>query len=253
MSAIPVSAAAPAGEIEFASPTGLIEHLDTRVAQILSEVEASAPWAAVARGKSDERIRRVLRELYLEIFLYQADSIEAAVASIAQMPRTLPVSYFDEMLHHQVEEFDHGEMALRDYIALGGDEAYARNCPQSPGSFAVAAIWRNITHKRDPFAYLGAVYLFDALTPILTAKAKAALARNDGSVAGMEFITHHATADIEHAKLIRNLITDVAAFFPDRMSSIANGFEYFAFVYPLAVWSQVFKRAAIGDTQFCMA
>jgi hypothetical protein len=227
------------------SPEQLADWLDTRVAAILKDVEESEVWAAIVGGSSSfDLVRAILREIYLEIAMYQPDSIEAAVASIAQFPRSMPVAWFDEMLHHQVEEFDHGEMALRDYVALGGDESAARRRPQSPSAFAVAAIWRNITHKRDPFVYLGAVYLFDALTPIVTAKAKAALQRSmKGDYTGLEFIIHHATADIEHANTIRRLIVDVATSYPDKIEAIAYGFEYFAHVYPLPVWSNALHRA----------
>lgn len=225
------------------SPEGLAIWLDKRVQEVLADVEASEVWRAIVGGTMPrEFVVQVLQEIYLEIVMYQPDSIEAAVASIAQMPRTMPVAWFDDMLHHQVEEFDHGEMALRDYVALGGDETYARSRMQSPSAFAVAAIWRNITHKRNPFLYLGAVYLFDALTPIVTERAKNALASAFKGGKGLEFITHHATADIEHADKIRQLIIDVAGRYPTEMSSIAYGFEYFAHIYPLPVWLVAMRR-----------
>jgi hypothetical protein len=223
----------------------LADWLDSRVAEILADVEKSEIWSlVVGPGARPELTKAILREIYLEIVMYQPDSIEAAVASIAQFPRRMPVAWFDEMLHHQVEEFDHGEMALRDYVALGGNELDARKRPQSPGAFGVAAVWRNITHKRDPFVYLGAVYLFEALTPIVTTKAKAALQRSmRGDASGLEFIIHHATADLEHAATMRRLIIDVAKAYPDKIESIAYGFEYFAHVYPLPVWSNALRRA----------
>jgi pyrroloquinoline quinone (PQQ) biosynthesis protein C len=147
------------------------------------------------------------------------------------------------MLRHQVEEFDHGEMALRDYAALGGDVAQARRRRQSPSAFAVAAVWRNIVHKRDPFAYLGAVYLFDALTPLVTAAVKDRLAGRLGRAKGLEFIIHHATADVEHERQIRQLLVEVMQAFPDSGESIVYGFEYFAHVYPLPVWLAAMRRA----------
>jgi hypothetical protein len=227
------------------SPEDLVKWLDCRVEEILREVENSEVWTAVVGLQAPPGlVEEILKEVYLEIAMYQPDSIEAAIASIAQFPRTMPIAWFDEMLQHQVEEFDHGEMALRDYIALGGKEIEARQRVQSPSAFAVAAIWRNITHKRDPFVYLGAVYLFDALTPIVTAKAKSALRNHlGGNARGMEFISHHATADIEHAATIRRLIVDVATANPGKIEALAYGFEYFAHVYPLPVWNSALRRA----------
>lgn len=222
----------------------LARHLERRVGQILDEViESPIGQAVFAENPDPAAVRAILREVYLEIVMYQPDSIEAAVASIAQMPRTLPVSLFEEMLHHQVEEFDHGEMALRSYVGMGGDEEAARRRTQSPSAFAVSATWRNITHKRDPFLYLGAVYLFDGLTPLITQLVVKSVGRETEVAPGMEFISHHATADIEHTAQIRELIVKVAGLYPEARASIAYGFEYFAHVYPLPVWEAARRRA----------
>jgi hypothetical protein len=222
----------------------LAKHLENRVQETLAEVEAADCWRRLMDPATPLPIvRDVLAEVYLEIAMYQPDAIEAAVAAIAQMPRDMPVQWFDDMLHHQVEEFDHGEMAIRDFVGLGGSEEYARNRRQSPSAFAVAAVWRNIAHKRDPFLYLGAVYLFDGLTPIVTAKALQMLAGRFASSSGFEFITHHATADIAHTAAVRELIVAVANRYPHTIPSIALGYEYFAHVYPLPCWNAATQRA----------
>ncbi|WP_187969697.1 iron-containing redox enzyme family protein [Aquibium microcysteis] len=223
---------------------GLAQHLEKRVQQTLEEVLSSNVWRTLSDPASDLRlITEILKEVYLEISMYQPDSIEAAIASIGQFPRSMPVALIEEMLHHQVEEFDHGEMALRDYLKFGGDEAYARSRTQSPSAFAVAAMWRNITHKRDPFLYLGAVYLFDGLTPIATKIVMDMMAQRSGAGEGLEFIRHHATADLEHTRQIRALIVEVADLYPHSKAAIAYGYEYFKHVYPLPVWEAACTRA----------
>lgn len=232
----------------------VVDQLDARINEILLDVEKSEVWAKVMSEGTDARlIAAIMREIHLEIFMYQSDAIEAAVAAIGQFPRTLPVALFDEMLHHQVEEFDHGEMALRDYVALGGDEKAARNRKQSPSAFAVAAIWKNIAHKRDPFVYLGAVYLFDALTPIITDRVQNQLKKRFGGSKGLEFIVHHATADVEHARQIAQLIRDVVALYPQSAESILYGFEYFAHIYPLPCWTAAMRRAERGSQPMAVA
>jgi Iron-containing redox enzyme len=235
-------------DLGFNPPTAsgetLARHLERRVNDILDQVIASAIGRAVLAEQPDPSlVRAILREIYLEIVMYQPDSIEAAVASIGQMPRSMPVALVDEMLHHQVEEFDHGEMALRSYVGMGGEAAFARARTQSPSAFAVAATWRNITHKRDPFLYLGAVYLFDGLTPLITDLVVKSAGGKGESAKGMEFVAHHATADIEHTAQIRELIVQVADLYPEARASIAYGFDYFAHVYPLPVWEAARLRA----------
>jgi hypothetical protein len=229
-----------------ATATGEVvaSHLERRVLEILDQVIESDIGRALLRERPDPAlVRAVLREVYLEIVMYQADSIEAALASIGQMPRSMPVRLVEEMLHHQVEEFDHGEMALRSYVGMGGDAAFARSRMQSPSAFAVAATWRNITHKRDPFLYLGAVYLFEGLTPLITDLVVKSVGSKPEVAPGMEFIAHHATADVEHTAQIRQLIVEVADLYPEARASIAYGFDYFAHVYPLPVWEAARKRA----------
>lgn len=135
-------------------------------------------------------------------------------------------------------------MALRDYVAYGGREEVARKRPQSPTSFAVSAVWRNFVHKREPFMYLGAIYLFEALTPIVTGRAMKILAGRGLPPTGLEFIAHHATADIEHADGMRQLIAEVAAAYPESKARMLYGFEHFAAIYPLPCWEAAKHRAA---------
>jgi hypothetical protein len=102
------------------TPEQALAHIVGRIDEIMGEVERSDVWRAISSDDTpNELFIATLREIYLEIGMYQPDyqpdAIEAAIASTAQFPRTMPVAWFDEMLHHQVEEFDHGEMALRDY------------------------------------------------------------------------------------------------------------------------------------------
>lgn len=235
-------------------PAALVSHLNDRVRAILRDIESSDVWVAVMSSESPlEFVVDVLREIYLEIFMYQEESIEGAVAAISQFPRSMPVVWFGEMLQHQVEEFDHGEMALRDYVALGGNETMARARRQAPSAFAVAAVWKHIAHKRDPFLYLGAVYLFEALTPIITARVKEDLRQRLGSFNGLEFIAHHATADIEHERVIGELIAEIIARYPEAKASVVYGFEYFAHVYPLPGWRAAVDRVRRSTSQVSLA
>jgi hypothetical protein len=226
------------------SGEGLARHLEARVQLTVGKVLDSNVWRTISDSSTDIlQVQAILREVYLEIVMYQPDSIEAAIATIGQMPRSMPVALVEEMLHHQAEEFSHGEMALRDYIGLGGDETFARGRKQSPSAFAVSSMWRNIAHKRDPFLYLGAVYLFDGLTPIVTDMVMKLLASKTELSSGMEFISHHATADLEHTAQIRSLIVEVAELLPEAKPSIAYGYDYFEHVYPLPVWEAARIRA----------
>jgi hypothetical protein len=232
--------------IQDLDPDTLISRLDQQIARIVTQVEDSALWRRLAEPATPlPLVIETLKEMYLEISMYQPLSIEGAVRAIAQFPRRMPVAWWDEMLQHQVEEFDHGEMALRDYVALGGDEAFARARAASPSAFAVSAVWTMIAEKRDPFLYLGAVYLFDALTPILAARTAGSLAPRDVASRGLRFATRRSADDIERTARIGALIADVAARHPEKIGSIAYGFAYLRQVYPLPVWDAALRRAEV--------
>ena len=83
-------------------------------------------------------------------------------------------------------------MAVRDYVGLGGLEADAR-AQMFPSSFATAAFWRMLAHKRMPFAYLGAIYLFEGLTPLVTGAIKTHLQRQGFRDTSLEYIEFHST------------------------------------------------------------
>ncbi len=224
---------------------GIIAYLDDRIATVIKDVEATALWKALAAPKAKpEFIRALMREVYLEIVSYQPHVIEAAIASIGQMPRSMPVRMIKAMLRHQAEEFDHGEMALRDYVALGGNEEYARqHLKMSNASFAVSGVWWMITKLRDPFAYLGALYPFEGLTPIISARVKAILAAKSYPQGALEYIEFHSTEDIKHANLIKALIEETVARYPEAEASIKEGIDRFLAVYPIPVWTAAYERA----------
>ena len=226
------------------SPDAIVAHLDRRIEETLGEIQSLDGWAVLTDPATPiALVQEILREIYVKIIGYQNEQVEAAVCAIAQMPRSMKVAWFDEMLHHQAEEFDHGEMAVRDFIGYGGTEAEARVRPQSPTAFAVAAVWRNFVHKRQPFMYLGAIYLFEALTPLITGRAMQMLAGRGLAPTGLEFITHHATADIEHADSMKGLIAEVAFAYPEAKRPMLYGFEHFKAVYPLPCWAAAARRA----------
>jgi pyrroloquinoline quinone (PQQ) biosynthesis protein C len=223
----------------------IVEKLDARIERLLEEIRASRVWSVITDPATPpELTRSVMREIYLEIASYQPDVIEAAIAIIGQMPRTLDERKVKAMLLHQAEEFSHGEMALRDYVALGGDVRAARARRPSAASMAVIGVWWALWKRREPFAYLGALYPFEGLTPIVSSLVKPSLQAAGFSSSALEFITFHSEEDPKHTNLVRHLITEVAAQYPESEEAMLHGIEAFLEVYPLPVWETAYDRAA---------
>jgi pyrroloquinoline quinone (PQQ) biosynthesis protein C len=100
-----------------------------------------------------------------------------------------------------------------------------------------------ITKLRDPFAYLGALYPFEGLTPIISARVKAILAGKQYPDNALEYIEFHSTEDIKHANLIKALIEETVQRYPEAERSIKEGINRFLAVYPIPVWTTAYERA----------
>lgn len=240
-----ILAAGTSGVLTPTPAPGIVARLQARMAQVLAAVEQQEFWRVVTSPQADaELLNEVMRQLFLEIFSYQEHAIEGAITAIAQMPRTMPVRMIKAMLRHQAEEFDHGEMALRSFVALGGDEQHARSRHRmSPAAYSVAAVWRTLGVLREPFAYLGALYPFEGLTPIVCSRVKAVLEQRGFQADALEFLEFHATEDPKHTELVTHLIEEVVARFPEAEPSVMEGLERFLAIYPIPVWDTAYRRA----------
>ncbi|MCX5659774.1 MAG: iron-containing redox enzyme family protein [Planctomycetota bacterium] len=234
----------PSPAADHAPRHEILPWLQNRIESLLVRVQAEEFWRVLMDpGTSPALVQAIMREIYLEIAGYQPHVIEAAIASIGQMPRAMDARMVRSMLLHQSEEFDHGEMAIRDFVGLGGSAELARTQRMSPPSFAVAGMWWMIAHQRDPFAYVGALYLFEGLTPTVTGLVKARLREKGFKKDSLEYVEFHSTEDIKHANLVNHLITEAARVFPEALESIKHGYDCFEAVYPIPVWRCAYERA----------
>lgn len=225
--------------------TDTLTFLKSGTADVMAAVSAEPFWRVVTSPDTPEAVvKAAMREVYSEIAAYQPDVIEATIAVIGQFPRSLNAKKVRAMLVHQAEEWDHGEMAVRDFVGLGHDESIARSTT-TPTAFATAACWRMFAHKRLPFAYLGGLYLFEGLTPLVTGLVKPHLQQQGLGASSLEYIEFHSTEDIRHAKVMDALIRDVLTQFPEKAGEVRFGFEAFRQVYPLPGWRAAFARARV--------
>lgn len=222
----------------------LLAHMDDHVNQIAATTERSEFWQTLTASDTDPMvITTVLREILLEVFFYNAPIVETGMSLIGLMPRTMTLRKVKAMLRHLAEEFDHGEMALKDYVALGGDEADARSRRMSPAALAAAGMWRMLLNKREPFAYVGGMYLFETLTPIVCGRLQKAFAGRGLGRSGLGFIEFHAAEDPKHATLMRVLVEETAEQFPESVDAMRYGFDCFRAVYPAPIWDGAYRRA----------
>jgi hypothetical protein len=219
------------------------DRLDAKMAALLAEIEQSEVARLMADPASDPRlVATIIKYVMLEVFSYGPHVTEATFTAIGRLPKNRP-DLMKRMISHDLSEVDHGEMALRDFIKLGGDEAWARSRRMTPASFAMAATCRMLGERENPFSYLGYMYLFEAMTPVLAERTQAFLKAHGFPTDAQVFIDVHAKEDIGHASLMRDLLVQVATDFPDAMPAIEHGFDCFAAVYPLPIWRSAVEHA----------
>lgn len=236
----------------FAVPTGLWEEeqveqfakrLDAKVERKFQEIETTDMWKAIASLATPLPIlSAIIREVCLEIYSYHPTSTEAIIGMIGRMPKTEP-NMIRTMLLHQVDEADRGEMALNNYLALGGDERYARTRRRSPASLVFDGMWWELFRSENPFTYLGAMYPFDSMMPTFWEKVECILVQRGMPANSLGSIVDGAKEDGARSHLIRNVIKEVIRRFPDADKHIEYGMDCFLQVFPIPVWTAAYQRA----------
>jgi hypothetical protein len=238
MSALAAAASAPSRSAEqFA------DHLDGKVRAVLAAVAQSEVYRIMADPASDPRlVASILKYALLEVFSYGPHITEATFTAISRLPKDRP-DLMRPMLLHDLEEVNHGEMALVDFVKLGGDEGWARSRRPTPAAFAVAAVCRMLAERESPFAYLGYMYLLEGLTPQVTEWGRRFLGARAIAEDARHFIDFHAQEDIGHVRRLRKLIVRVVREYPEAAAAITHGFDCFSCVYPLPVWAAALEHA----------
>lgn len=217
--------------------------LDQKLADLLARIESSAIYQLMTDPKTDPRlIGAILKYTLLEVFSYGPHVTEATFTAIGRIPKDRP-DLMKPMIMHDLEEADHGEMALKDFVKLGGDEAWARSRRISPASFVLGATCRTLAQLESPFAYLGYMYLFESLTPTLANRVLDVLHKRGLAADAQYFVKFHATEDIAHSKALRALVVRVVHDFPDAAGAIDYGFECFCCTYPLPIWETALRHS----------
>ncbi len=217
--------------------------LDQKVAVIFAEVQAWRGWALIRSPATPKpQILGLVREIFRSVVWYQSHTTEAGFHMIGRLPKG-EVRLIQALCGHKAEEAEHGLWAREDHEKLSGTSAQSVDDQPSPATFAVAAVWWRMAIVEDPLGYLGAEYLFEQLTALVTQAALPIISNRDLPRDGLRFVIDHATEDAKHAAFIKHLILDVVTRYPGSEKSIHRCFDYFHSVYPLPVWDEAFERA----------
>jgi hypothetical protein len=214
--------------------------LDARVEKVFLQIKEWRGWKFLHDPNTPrEDIVRFIREIFRSVVMYQAHTTEAGFHMFGRLPKG-DVRLIQALCGHKAEEAEHGIWAAEDHQKLGGQSQIPK---PSPATFAVAAVWWRMAMLEEPLGYLGAEYLFEELTALVTAALLPLIKARDLPTDGFRFIIEHATEDAKHAVFIKHLILDVATRYPESPKAMFRCFDYFHHVYPLPVWDEAFERA----------
>ncbi|MGV7212205.1 iron-containing redox enzyme family protein [Bradyrhizobium sp. UFLA05-112] len=221
------------------------EELDRRVNEVFANVKAWRGWRMISDPSTPaEHILALVREIFRSVCWYQSHTTEAGFHMFGRLPKN-EVKLMQMLSAHKAEEAEHGLWALEDHGKLGGHQEDAVVAAASPATFAVAAVWWRMARVESPFGYLGAEYLFEQLTALVTQAALPVIEARKLPREGLRFLIEHATEDARHATFLRHLILDVATRYPESSAAMFRCFDYFNAVYPLPVWDEAYRRATV--------
>lgn len=214
--------------------------LDRRVSDCLHRVKQSKAWLHFSHPEtSNQDVIGLVREIFRAVSWYQPHTTEAGFRMFGRFPKR-DVQLIRAVCSHKAEEAEHGVWAWEDYLKLGGK---ADNRPMSPATFAVSAVWWRMAEVEDPLGYLGAEYLFEQLTALITLEALPIFSvRGLSSNAGLRFIAEHAVEDQKHATFVKHLILDTVTRYPGCQAAMLRCYDYFESVYPIPVWDEAYDR-----------
>jgi pyrroloquinoline quinone (PQQ) biosynthesis protein C len=109
----------------------------------------------------------------------------------------------------------------------------------TPASYAMGATCRMLAERESPFGYLGYMYLFESVTPIMAERVQGFLQAKGFPAEAQHFIDEHAEVDIKHSDLMTKLVVKAVHDFPEAGAAIAFAADCFSVVYPLPIWTAV--------------
>lgn len=218
---------------------------DARVAEVFAEVQEWRGWRLIMDSVTPKQdILALCREVFRSVAWYQSDTTEAGFHMFGRLPKH-DVRLIRALCSHKAEEAEHGVWARIDLARLAGNDADPGK--PSPATFAVAAVWWRMAQMEDPLGYLGAEYLFEKLTALVTQALLPLIEARDLPREPLRFIIEHAVEDEKHATFFKHQILDVATRYPQSVPAMRRCFDYFHAVYPMPVWDEAFVRAGLAE------
>ena len=189
-----------------------------------------------------ELVAALVRHTMLESYSFTPSLCSTTLRAIGKMPHDMPDAMKQAFLH-VYEELDHSELALRTFLALGGDERWARERRMTPGSVAFCGAFDRLVDHVGGITSVAVWYALEVMTCDLTQRAMTWLEAKGIGQDRREFIDVHAKDDIAHQRSMRNLMGKFAKKYPNYADDLVYAGRVILSVYPAAIWCDVAARA----------
>jgi hypothetical protein len=226
--------------VETCAP--LLQRLNTKVQHHLKLIEETDLWKTISSTETEPKVvASILKYVMLESFSFAPPIVRAFLHAIGRFPHR----------HHEIcrlaadvilDDVPHSELALRDFVALGGNEQWARSRRITHESFVFAAVCKMLCDFENPFSHLGPMYYVESLTVNLVGRARSFLESKGVGRTSRKFVEVHAVEDIDHVREVAHVIEKAVAAFPDAEAAIEYGLDVTTCVYPYPLWEKIMRH-----------
>lgn len=201
---------------------------------------ASAPMTALREGRMNvQHYRSILREIYHHT---RENPQLQALATVYFRGRQR--DFVRGFYAHAASEIGHDQLALNDFITLGGDAANVPYQNPLPATTALLAYGFYQIYNLNPLGYLGYLFFLE-FTPTQSGQSMmAALSAAGVPQTAMSFLRDHAEIDVGHNKLMKKYVDGLVRTAAD-VDCIAYAMRTTGFLYAQML-QQAMDSAEIG-------
>ncbi len=220
-----------------------ISALSARFDTVLQDFFGTEPMAHVASGKMQrEEYRSFLKQVYY--YVRENPQLQAlATVYFRGRQRDLVRPFYQ----HAVSEVGHEQLALNDFVELGGDATDVPYRNPLPATSALTAFAFYQIYNRNPLGYLGYLYFLEYI-PTRSGGAIAGHLENIGvPQSAMTFLRDHMEIDIAHNRLMDRYVESLLKTEAD-FDSVVYAMQTTAHLYVQMVGASIKDAHAEMDT-----
>ncbi|MEM8772267.1 MAG: iron-containing redox enzyme family protein [Pseudomonadota bacterium] len=180
----------------------MISELNARFEPILIDFLSSPPVKSVTdKTMTVEEYRSILRQVFHHT--RENPQLQAlATVYFRGRDRDLVKLFFK----HAASEIGHDQLALNDYVTLGGDPTNVPYENPLPSTSALLAFGFYQIYNLNPLGYLGYLYFLEAM-PVQSGEGLMGNLRDIGIPdSAMTFLLDHTTIDVGHTKMMEKYV-----------------------------------------------